>query len=101
MLRARYEGALPAAALTQAILLALLVALCVKPLGAYLARVFAGERTLLSPMLIPLERTIYRAGGVRADEEGHWTRYLFAVLAFNLVGIAALSCSCARSSSCR
>ncbi|MCC6915655.1 MAG: potassium-transporting ATPase subunit KdpA, partial [Rhodospirillaceae bacterium] len=35
------------------------VALLAKPLGAYMTRVFAGERTFLAPVLRPLERLIY------------------------------------------
>jgi len=38
--------------------------LLVKPLGAYMARVFQGERTFLHPALRPLENLIYRICGI-------------------------------------
>ena len=41
-------------------------------LGAYMTRVFNGERTLLSPVLRPVETRIYRIGGV--DEHRSSTR---------------------------
>ncbi len=46
-----------------------------KPLGLFMARVFQGERTFLHPVLRPLERLIYRLGGVREDVEQRWTQY--------------------------
>ncbi len=56
-----------------------------KPLGAYMARVFEGERTWIHPLLRPLERLIYRACGIREDKEQRWTQYAGAMLAFSLV----------------
>jgi K+-transporting ATPase ATPase A chain len=50
---------------------ALLIA-CVPLLGGYMAKVFTGERTLLSPVLQPVERGIYRLVGVQAQEEQNW-----------------------------
>jgi K+-transporting ATPase ATPase A chain len=55
-------------------------------LGGYMARVFAGERTLLSPVLVPLERAIYRACGIDPGKDQHWTHYALAVLSTNAVG---------------
>jgi potassium-transporting ATPase potassium-binding subunit len=63
-----------------------LVVLLTRPMGAYLARVFQGERTLLGPVLRPLERFLYRAFGVREDEDMPWTTYAYALLAFSVVG---------------
>ncbi len=68
---------------------ALLVA-AAKPLGEYMARVFTGERTLLSPVLGRVERVIYRAIGVAHDSEMTWTRYAYAMIAFHIVGFLAL-----------
>jgi K+-transporting ATPase ATPase A chain len=59
----------------------------VKPLGGYIARVYAGERTFLSSVCAPLERAIYRLAGVKPDEEMDWKRYALAALAFNLIGL--------------
>src|SRR5215470_16457437 len=58
-----------------------------KPLGIFMARVFAGERTFLHPVLRPLERLIYRLSGIREEVEQHWTQYAAALLAFSIVKI--------------
>jgi potassium-transporting ATPase potassium-binding subunit len=58
-----------------------------KPVGAYMAKVFSGDRMLLSPVLRPLERGFYRLMGVREDEEMRWSVYAFALLAFSVVGM--------------
>jgi K+-transporting ATPase ATPase A chain len=63
-----------------------LILLLTKPMGSYMARVFAGERTFLSPVLAPVERLLYRALGVRPDEDMRWTTYAIALLAFSVVG---------------
>ncbi len=74
----------------QIALFSVLVALLVKPLGAYMTRVFTGERTLLSPMLVPIERALYRASGIDEKDEQHWLTYTVAMLAFSIAGFAAL-----------
>ena len=62
----------------------------VKPLGAYMTRVFAGERTFLSPVLVPVERGLYALAGISERDEQRWTGYAFAMLAFNLAGLLLL-----------
>jgi K+-transporting ATPase ATPase A chain len=57
-----------------------------KPLGAFMAKVYQGERTFLSPLFAPLERAIYRLAGVDPAAESNWKRYTLGVLLFNLVG---------------
>jgi len=64
--------------------------LLVKPLGAYMAHVFKGERTFLTPVLAPVERFIYRISGVDADEEMTWKEYAVGLLLFSLAGILLL-----------
>jgi len=59
-----------------------------KPLGAYMAKVFRGERTFLSRFLAPIERAIYRTGGIDPEEEQSWTAYAAATLLFGLVNFA-------------
>src|SRR5690242_14507147 len=61
-----------------------------KPLGGYMARVYEGRRVALERALGWLERLIYRAGGVRADQETGWKTYAAAMLAFNLLGLLAV-----------
>ena len=67
-----------------------LVVLITKPLGVYMYRVFAGERTFMTPVVRPVERLIYRVCGVDAEREMRWTSYTIAMLAFNLVGVLLL-----------
>jgi K+-transporting ATPase ATPase A chain len=74
----------------QAIIFFLLVLAVTKPLGTYMARVFEGERTWLTPIFAPLEKVIYRLCGVREDEEMTWYAYALSMLAFSLVGLAYL-----------
>ncbi len=59
-------------------------------LGSYMTRVFNGERTWLSPVLLPVERAIYRVAGVDAAREQHWLTYTVAMLLFNAAGFVFL-----------
>ncbi|MFZ0694361.1 MAG: potassium-transporting ATPase subunit KdpA [Alphaproteobacteria bacterium] len=68
---------------------AIVVAMAI-PLGQYMARVFTGERTLLSPVLGPVERIFYRVSGVDPNGEQHWLTYAVAMLLFNLVCFVTL-----------
>lgn len=72
-----------------AIILALVLIAAV-PLGAYMARLYAGERTLLSPVLGPVERGLYRLAGVDPKAEQSALGYTLAMLAFNAAGVALL-----------
>ena len=58
-------------------------------LAKFMARVFDGERHLLS-FLAPLERGIYRVSGIKADRDMNWKQYLAAVIALNGVGFLFL-----------
>ncbi len=74
----------------QVLIFLALVLLVTKPLGLYMTRVFAGERTWLSPALVPVERIFYRLSGVDPEEEQKWTTYTIAMLLFSLVGMLIL-----------
>ncbi|BDE06872.1 potassium-transporting ATPase potassium-binding subunit [Vulcanimicrobium alpinum] len=74
----------------QAALVFALVWLCVKPLGTYMAVTFEGGRTWMTPVLGPLERTIYRISRVDAGREMSWKAYAFSVVAFSLVSLVYL-----------
>ncbi len=71
-------------------LLFLAVILVIKPLGLYMARVFSGERTFLSPVLGRVERDLYRVSGINPEKEQSWLGYTLAMLAFSLAGFLAL-----------
>jgi potassium-transporting ATPase potassium-binding subunit len=61
-----------------------------RPLGGYMTRVFAGERTFLWPVLRPVERAIYWCCGVDEKEEQHWLTYAIAMLLFSVAGFVTL-----------
>lgn len=61
------------------------VLLLARPLGDFMARVYSGERTFLSPILAPCESLFYRICGVDRNDEMGWQRYALAMLLFNLV----------------
>jgi len=65
----------------------LLILCLVKPLGAHMARVFQGERTILHPLLRPLERLVYAAGGVDEEAQQSWKSSAGSLLAFSLAGL--------------
>ena len=56
------------------------------PLGKFMARVFSGERHLLSRPFGPIERGIYKLSGVDPGQEMSWKAYAIAMLVFNIVG---------------
>src|SRR4029077_19175247 len=59
-------------------------------LGAYMTRVFSGERTFLTPVLRPVEAAIYWVGGVDERREQHWVTYTVAMLLFHVGGFLIL-----------
>ena len=75
---------------TQILVFCAIVLALVKPLGSYMTRVFNGERTVLSPVLAPIERGLYALAGTHEREEQHWSGYAVALLLFNLAGLLLL-----------
>src|SRR5947199_10277581 len=65
----------------------LVIVAIAKPMGAYMARVFSGERTFLHRVFRPLEAAIYRICGIDEAGEQHWTRYAGSLLLFSLVSL--------------
>jgi potassium-transporting ATPase potassium-binding subunit len=74
----------------QIALFSVIVIAVTRPLGGYMTRVFAGERTFLWPVLRPVERAVYWCCGVDENEEQHWLTYAIAVLLFSVVGFVTL-----------
>jgi K+-transporting ATPase ATPase A chain len=74
----------------QIAIFAIVVILLTRPLGGWMTRVFAGERTFLHPILGPVERVFYRIAGVDPAVEQHWTTYGIAMLTFSLFGFLML-----------
>ena len=63
--------------------------LLTKPLGGYIERVFGGQRTLLSPLLEPVERVVYRLCRVSSAEMS-WSGYALGALAVGAASVSAL-----------
>lgn len=59
-------------------------------LGEYMAKVFKGEKTLLSFILRPIEKLLYKLFGVDETTEMDWKAYSFSLIIFNVLGIIAL-----------
>jgi K+-transporting ATPase ATPase A chain len=57
--------------------------LCMRPVGIYMARVFTGQ----SNFLLPIEKVIYRLCGVHSEEEMNWREYTIAMLLFSFVSL--------------
>jgi K+-transporting ATPase ATPase A chain len=75
---------------SQIVLVLALVVACAVPLSAFIARVFAGERTFLSPVLGPVERGFYRLAGVDPAREQDWYGYAVAMVVFTIAGFLSL-----------
>lgn len=69
----------------QVVLYLVVLLALVKPLGSYIASVHQGQRTFLSPVLAPVERVLYRALGIRAEEGMNWKIYAFVLLIFEVL----------------
>ena len=74
----------------QIILVLGLVLISIRPLGLYMACVFDGQKTFLSPVLVPVERGFYWLSGVRPEKEQGWLSYTLAMLMFSAAGFASL-----------
>jgi potassium-transporting ATPase potassium-binding subunit len=61
-----------------------------KPMGAYMTKVFAGERTFLHPVLRPVEKLCYILCGVKENTDQRWTQYAGSLLAFSVFSFLIL-----------
>lgn len=59
-------------------------------LGEYMAKVFKGEKTLLSFVLKPIEKLLYKLFGVDETVEMDWKTYSFSLIIFTVLSIIAL-----------
>jgi len=74
----------------QIVLVLVLVVACAVPFSAFIARVYAGERTFLSPVMGPVERAFYRVAGVDPAREHDWFAYTIAMVVFSIAGFLSL-----------
>ncbi len=68
---------------------AVIILACTPVLGGYMAKIFTGKPTLLTPVIRPLERLTYAICGVDEAKEQGWKRYAGHVLLFSLLGTLA------------
>src|ERR1039458_7430080 len=59
-------------------------------LGRFMARVFKGEKTFLQPILLPVEKVVYRLCGTNPADEMSWLKYLAAVVSMTVAGFVML-----------
>jgi potassium-transporting ATPase potassium-binding subunit len=74
----------------QILLFCVVIIAITPPLGAYMTRVFGGERTFLSPILRPVEIAIYKIAGVNEQSEQHAVTYTIGMLLFHVGGLLIL-----------
>ena len=74
----------------QLILSLVLLAVLSPLLGKYMAKVFMGEKHVMKPVFGWLETLIYKASGVKSEEEMNWKTYMYGMLLFNLFGFIFL-----------
>ncbi len=74
-------------AILQIVIYVVVLLALVKPLGAFMARVYENKPCGLDKILGPLERLIYRLCGVDPAAEMSWQHYTYAVLAVNFLGL--------------
>jgi K+-transporting ATPase ATPase A chain len=55
------------------------------PLGKYIAKVYAKEKTILDPVFDPIEKFFYKNSGIDPNTEMTWKQHLGALLTINLV----------------
>ena len=53
------------------------------PIGKYISKVFKGEK-VWSDFMTPIEKIMYKLGGVDPTEEMNWKQFLKALLVINL-----------------
>src|SRR4051812_40868162 len=59
-------------------------------IGGFIHLVFSGEPSRWTAPLRPIERVIYRLGGIDPNREMRWSTYLLALLLVNAMGLAFL-----------
>ncbi len=55
------------------------------PFGSYIARVYAGDKTLLDPIFNPIDKLLYKVSGIDEKREMNWKQHMFALLTINVV----------------
>ena len=74
----------------QSFIFILVAILLIKPLGIYMARIYTGKKVGLNVWFAPVEKWTYQLSGIDPEREMSWKQYAFAVMLFNIIGIAAV-----------
>lgn len=74
----------------QIILILAILTIIAVILGEYMAKVFSGEKTLLSPIFKPVEKVLYKLFGIDENKEMDWKTYSISLVILNIIGIIAL-----------
>ena len=74
----------------QLILFFFILAALIVPVGGFMARIYSGEQTFLSPVIDPIERWILSASGVNSGEEMDWKMFAVSLMVFSVMGIAVV-----------
>ena len=73
--------------LLQAISLFVVAILLARPLGGYMEAAMEGKRVFLSPIIRPVERSVYWILRVDEKVEQNWRAYAVSVIVFSFVCI--------------
>jgi len=76
--------------ISQILAFLVVLTLLARPLGGYMAKVYQGERTILSPLFGFLENGLYRVAGIDKDAEMDWKQYAVTMIIFNFIGVAVV-----------
>ena len=74
----------------QLIIFFVILAALIVPVGGWMAKVYSGERTFISPLLDPVERWILSVAGPGGAEEMDWKMFSVAMMVFSVLGIAVV-----------
>ncbi|NYB53039.1 MAG: potassium-transporting ATPase subunit KdpA [Methanobacteriaceae archaeon] len=59
-------------------------------IGKYMFKIFTGKKTILSPIIQPVEKFVYKICDIDEDEGMDWKEYAYSLLVFNFLGIVFL-----------
>ncbi len=74
----------------QLIVFFIVLAALIVPVGGFMAKMYSGERTLLSPIIDPVEKWILSVSGVNGGEEMDWKTFAVAMMVYSVIGIAVV-----------
>ncbi len=66
------------------------LAALIVPVGGFMAKLYTGEPTFLSPVVDPVERWILSVSGIDSGEEMDWKMFSVAMMIFSVIGIAVV-----------